>query len=153
MGKKVDEMTEDKYLEGIVVVLTDCEFVLSEYMASIDIKNKISKDVLSVHTKILFKNGESLITCVPIKQVHEAIFKSVRPSETIIPLDDNPKNFSPEYLKGFLEGQRHERKQKIMFTPIQEVYNRWKDNEGHRDIHVWAQDMWKVIKEYCEVTK
>ena len=74
-------------------------------------------------------------------------------SPTFIPLDDNPKNFSPEYLKGFLEGQRHERKQKIMFTPIQEVYNRWKDNEGQRNIHVWAQDMWKSIKEYCEVTK
>ena len=73
-------------------------------------------------------------------------------SPTFIPLNDNPK-YSQEYLKGFLEGQRHERKQKIMFTKLQEVYDRWKMREGHREVNVWATDMWLAIKEYCEVTK
>ena len=132
MGKKVDEMTEEQFriinklmlFSGMAVGLAD---------KALDFNQRES----------IYENYFALINKV-LELEYSPIF---------ISLDENPKNFSQEYLKGFLEGQRHERKQKLMFTKLQEVYDRWKMREGHREVNVWATDMWLAIKEYCEVTK
>lgn len=62
-------MTEDKYLEGIVVVLHDCEFCLSEYAAT-------AIDVYGI--KIILKNGVSFITQSSKNDIHNAIFEAGR---------------------------------------------------------------------------
>lgn len=58
-------------LNGIVVVLEDCEFILSEYMAS---------QKCGLGTQIYFKNGRDFYSSTTKEVLHEAILNSTKPT-------------------------------------------------------------------------